>query len=289
MYHFILNPTAGKGRSLSAMKKIQKYLDEKGIGYTVLNTASPCHATYLAEQLSEQKCQNIIAVGGDGTVNEALNGIADFENCRFGIVPCGTGNDFAKFIGLPKDPLDAMKLILKDETKYTDYIKINGARVMNVCGMGLDVTVLERCRRMKVFKGKLQYMISLLATLFRLKWYNYSVSIDGGEPLPRTALIIAAANGKYFGGGIPISPCSNIDDGKMNVIIINKLPKWKIPAILISLMRGKILKYSFVENIHCETFKITPEIPAKVNLDGELHENLNFDCKIVSNKLQLYR
>lgn len=290
MYNFILNPTAGKGKTLKNIEKIKKYLDFLGKEYTLHSTKYPAHATEISAKLSKDGCKNIIAVGGDGTVNEVLNGISDLSSCALGIIPSGTGNDFAKFTGLPKDPVEAMKVIINNEPKPTDYMTVNDKKALNVTGMGMDVTVLERCKKMKLLKGKFQYIISLIITLLKFDWHKFTVTIDGGEPQKKSVLLIAACNGKFFGGGMPISPQSDISDNFINVIIINKLKKIKIPLALINLMRGKLLKYNFVENILCKSITIESDNgESTVNIDGELHKNTPFNCTLVKNELKMYR
>lgn len=290
MYDFILNPVAGKGKTILSMKKIESFLNDKGIEYKIHSTLYPFHATEIATKLSLEGSKNIIAVGGDGTVNEVLNGIKDLENCNLGIIPCGTGNDFAKFIKLPKNPVEAIQLILNSSPKNTDFMLLEDKRVLNVTGMGMDVTVLERCKKMKFLKGKFQYIISLLIVLLNFKWHKFFVSIDDKPEVQKTVLMIAACNGKFFGGGMPISPNSYIDDNFMNVIIINKLKKWKIPLALINLYLGKILKYDFVENILCQKITIRPENNNNaVNIDGELIKQIPFNCTLIKNQLKLYR
>lgn len=291
MYHFILNPVAGKGRTLSAIQKIKQFLNERGVAYHIHYTQYPRHATEITRELTGEGSKNIIAMGGDGTVNEVLNGIADFESCNMGIIPCGTGNDFAKFINLPFEPVKAMQLILESSPKYTDYIQVNGGkRVMNVTGMGLDVAVLERCNRMKFFKGKLQYLISLIITLLKFKWYRFRMSVDGGEEQDKTAMIVAVCNGKYFGGGMPISPSSSIEDNYLNVIVVNKMKKSRIPMALIGMLRGKLLKYDFVENILCKRVSLKSlDGEDAVNMDGELVRSMDFDCLLMQNQLKMFR
>lgn len=291
MYNFILNPTAGKGKPVNNMDKIEEFLNKKKIAYKIHKTLYPFHAIELAKTLSSNGSENIIAVGGDGTVNEVLNGISDLEKCNLGIIPSGTGNDFSKFINLPNDPIKAMEVILNSTPQYTDYLILNNEKkVLNVTGMGMDVTVLERCKRMKLLKGKFQYIISLIITLLKFKWYNFKVSVDGKQEKDKTVMLIAACNGKYFGGGIPVSPKSDISDNYINLIIINKMSKWKIPFCLISFLRGNFLQYKFAENILCKEISIKYDNPYQsTNIDGELYKYIPFECKLVKNMLKVYR
>jgi diacylglycerol kinase (ATP) len=289
MYNFILNPIAGKGKALKAMEKIEQYLTQNNIAYSVRRTEYPAHAVEIARELSE-KGENVIAAGGDGTVNEVLNGIADFDKCALGIIPCGTGNDFSKFIGIPKNPVEAVKKILEGQPLYTDFLQVNGKRVINVTGMGMDVAVLELCKKTKFFKGKFQYLLSLIRVLLKFDWYKFKIKIDDNPEQEKEVMLVAACNGKYFGGGMPISPLSDISDNYINLIIVNKLKKWKIPVALINMLRGKLLKYDFVENILCRKVSITtPDGKTLINMDGELIRDVPFECRLVKNTLRVYR
>lgn len=290
MYNFILNPIAGRGKAQRAMNKIEKYLLKNNIEYKIYRTEYPSHAVEISKNISSCS-DNVIAVGGDGTVSEVLNGIADFSSCALGIIPCGTGNDFSKFIGLKKNPVAAIKNIIDTVSpQYTDFMQLNGKRVMNVTGMGMDVSVLELCKKMRFVKGKLQYLIALIRILLKFDWHKFTVQIDDKPAEQKTVLLVAACNGKYFGGGMPISPLSDISDNYLNLIIVNKLKKWKIPVALINLLRGKLLKYDFVENILCKSVSIkTPDGSTVINIDGELVKDIPFECRIVKNQLKIFR
>ena len=129
------------------------------------------------------------------------NSRANFENCRLGIIPAGTGNDFAACAGIPLDPLKALDLVLNGEAKYTDYMQLDGGvRGINIIGTGIDVEILQRCRRSKILRGKLQYIFSLVISLFKFK--NYSVRTEcNGQEHRYQSLIACVGNGTTLGGG----------------------------------------------------------------------------------------
>jgi YegS/Rv2252/BmrU family lipid kinase len=227
MYHLIANPTAGSKKVVRTLKKVRKVLDEAGVEYTVHETTHKGEGREIAEQLTQQDGVEIIVVGGDGTVHEVLNGIHDPASCRLGIIPSGTGNDFAERAGISTDAKTAALLILDGEAKETDYLEVGGKRCMNVAGFGIDVDVLERCKRGKM-KGKMKYLFSLLQSLFAFKGYRIEMESDGKKE-SHSALIAAVCNGAQFGGGIPICPAAEVDDGKFDVIVVDCIGGvWKI-------------------------------------------------------------
>lgn len=288
-YHLISNPIAGKNKSCKNLHKIESYLTEKGVAFETHISKTKYDATEIVKELSSAGETEFIIVGGDGTVNEVLNGLSDPTACRVGIVPSGTGNDFAEKIGLPFDVKEACDLILKGETKPTDYIEVDGIRCMNVAGLGIDVDVLQRCQKGKM-KGKPKYVLSLLQSLFSFKGYQVEITCNG-ESETREVLIAAICNGSQFGGGIKICPAAEVDDGKLDAIIVDCIGgPMKIALAFVELMKGRVLEYPLTKHIRCESIRFIPKNPTScpVQLDGELYENLQFDARVCKG-LQLYR
>ena len=287
MYHLIANPTAGSKKVVRTLKKVRKVLDEAGVEYTVHETTHKGEGREIAERLTQQDGVEIIVVGGDGTVHEVLNGIRDVTKCRFGIIPSGTGNDFAATAKLPYDVKEATRLILNGEVKDTDYLTIGDKRCMNVGGMGIDVDVLVRCNNGKQ-TGKLKYIKNLIVSFFKYKGCEVTVECEG-ETFDMKSLVVVACNGKQFGGGIPICPVATVEDDKMDVIVVECLKsKWLILHAFMLLMQGKIMTYPHKRYFSTDRVKITPKQPSVVNLDGELYPNLEFDAKICHG-LKMYR
>ncbi len=287
MYHLIANPTAGSRKVVKTLKKVKKVLDEAGVDYTVHETTHKGEGREIAEELTKEDGVEIIVVGGDGTVHEVLNGIKDVTKCRFGIIPSGTGNDFAATAKLPYNVEEATRLILNGDVKDTDYLCVGDKRCMNVSGMGIDVDVLVRCSKGKQ-AGKLKYLKNLIVSFFKYKGCEVTVECEG-ETITMKSLVAVACNGKQFGGGIPICPVATIEDDKMDVIVVECLKsRWDILRAFIILMRGGIMSYPHKRYFKTDRVKITPKNPDVVNLDGELYPNLEFDAKICHG-LKMYR
>ena len=289
MYNIICNPVAGKGKTQKLLAELTSCLDARRIDYTVFRSESAGHATVLARRLARESGDGaLICMGGDGTLHEIIEGIEDFDGLKLGIIACGTGNDFAKTLGLPVGDIPAaLDVILSGKSRAVDYIQLEDHRAHNVTGMGIDADVLERQRRAKVFKGKTGYYLSLIRTLFSFKWNRYEVRIDGGEPVKHTAMITAVCNGKYFGGGMLISPESDPSDGVLNVIIVNRISRLRIPFALMGFFTGKLLSFPFVTQYKCERVEFITDARPVINADGELIYGKSFSCGVEKGKLNI--
>ncbi len=287
MYHIILNPVAGKKKAVKNLEIVERIFKERGVEYSVHQSKAEHDAEAIAHQLTLEGESELIVIGGDGTLHEVLNGIVDPTKCRIGLIPSGTGNDFAEKAEISFDTETAVKNILDGQSKATDYLEVGGVRCMNVAGFGIDVDVLERCKRGKM-KGKLKYLMSLIQSLFRFKGISIEMHVDG-EKKDYQVLIAAVCNGAQFGGGIKICPNADIEDGKMNVIVVDDIKGvFKIIGAFIVLMKGGILEYPKTTSFLCEEIRFVPKKPCTVQLDGELYKELDFDVKLCKG-LQFYR
>lgn len=289
MLNFIFNPKSGGKKSLKAFEKIKKVLNEKKIEYRVFETEKEKQAIYIANELTKEGACDVIVVGGDGTLNEVLNGFTNFENCRLGLIPAGTGNDFATCVNIPSEPEKALDIMLSEKVKYTDFMQLDGGvRGLNIVGTGIDVEILERCRRSKILKGKAQYLISLIVSLFKFKNYKTKAKFNGEEK-EYDALISCVGNGCMFGGGIKMCPDAVVDDGKLDFVVADGVKRGKIPGAFVKLMKGRILEQDFTRFERVERVEVYPENKFIMNVDGELYEDLEFKVSIVKNKLRMFR
>ena len=287
VYHILSNPTAGKNKAMKNLKKVEEILREKGVLYKVHLSQKEKDAERIVRELTKAGETDIIVIGGDGTLHEALNGIYDVSSCRLGLIPSGTGNDFAKHLGLSKKVEEALDLILNGEAKQTDYIEVGGVRCMNVAGVGMDVDVLERCQRGRL-KGKIKYLLSLIRSLFAFKGYQVEIQ-SGDRKETYDVLLGAVCNGSQFGGGVRICPIADSTDGKLNAVLVESPGgKWKIIKAFLSLMKGKILEKPITTTFLCDEIKIIPKSNCAMQMDGELYKEYDFTAKI-GKGLRFYR
>ena len=288
MYDIIVNPIGGKGKSLKALKQVEKILSDHKQEYKIHNTERSGHATEIAAELTKKPGVKLIVLGGDGSFNEGLNGISDFGNVTLGIVACGTGNDFIRASGHPRKVKDAMDVILKGETGYIDYIDVGSRRCLNVAGAGMDVDVLIRYAEMKAFHGKIKYYASLFDTLAHVKWHKLRITIDG-KSMDKSVFMIGVGNGTCIGGGMPICPNAKVDDGLLSIVIVNEMKKSRIPVELPGFLSGKHIKKDYTEEYSGKEVRIEVLDEGKIELDGEVIDDKVLDCKVVHNVLKVYR
>lgn len=288
MIDFIVNGKAGYARSwLKTKRIITEILESKGVEHRFHFTEYAKHATKIAKDLCEQGATDIVAIGGDGTVNEVLNGLA-VEKVNFGIIPHGSGNDFVDSVSIPHKVADALNVILNESPKPTDFLVCDGVRGLNIIGTGIDVEILQRCENNKIFKGKLKYFISLIISLIKFRFYDFKLKKEDGYH-DKSAMIICCCNGRNFGGGIPICPVAVADDNKMEFILVNKMNKAKMVGYLIKLMQGKLLEQTFCEHVTQDEVEAIFDHPVTIEVDGELYNDLKFDIHIEKGALKLYR
>ncbi len=291
MLHIIFNPVAGKGKSARFRAEIEPRLAALGVAHRFYETRRHGDAVAIARMLTEGTDGaeiDIVAMGGDGTLNEVLNGMADPGRVRLGVIPCGSGNDFAAAAGIPDAPQGSLDVLLSDKARYTDYLECGGVRGINAIGTGIDVEILRRYARMKVLKGSAAYLAALVLTLFTYRARRFS-EIDGEKRTEHRALIACAGNGRRIGGGIPICPEAKIDDGLADIVIVDDIPRRRIPAAFIKLLQRRILELPTTSFRRDSALRITSETPMPVQIDGEIHGNLPFDLRVISGKLRVYR
>lgn len=288
-YHIIVNPLAGKGQGKKALRAVETVLTGKQIEYEVHITEAPGHGTEIARELSQQPDTVIIAMGGDGSCSEVLNGIENFDNVTVGFIPCGTGNDYSHACGIPSDYTKAVNLILEGEVGYTDFLEVNDRRCLNICGAGMDVDVLVRYSTMKHFKGKLKYLASLIDTLLHLRFHKIKLIKEDGTEEEHSVFLVSLCNGKYIGGGMAISPNSVTNDGIMDVVVVNEIKPSKVLGLLLKFLRGgKHINMPCTEVLHCKAAGIEILDDAKIQIDGEVLDNKILNCRIVSGKLKTF-
>ncbi len=285
MFYFIVNPCSkGAGKLLGPL--ISR-LKEEGVEFEIVAEEDSGQTRSRVRALTEGGAQKVVAVGGDGTVNDVLCGLYDPARIELGIVPAGTGNDFATAARIPEG-LAALDLILHTEAKYTDYIECgDGLRSMNIAGLGIDVDILQRVEAMGHGGEKSKYYRGLLASLKSYRGQKVTVSADGERET--TALIAAVCNGTDFGGGIPICPQAKLDDGLLDLVLVDCPKRWKLPYYLIRLMRGTAPKLPIYHHSLVEEAVIRQETGDKVQLDGELVEAKTLSVRVVHGKLRMFR
>lgn len=288
MVFAICNPSAGNGRAKKVAEKIKKALKQKNIAYRMIYTQRPGQATQLAQAAQMAGAETVLAIGGDGTAYEVAQGLLGSQSA-LGIIPAGTGNDFVKTIGVPLQPLKALDHVLSHPPIKTDVGELNGRMFLNEIGTGFDVSVLDYAAKAKRYcRGLLPYLYGVIQTARHFQSIPLTYAVDGGEPVTQDAFVMAVANGGRIGGGINVAPDARVDDGMLDVVVVEKVPKGQLPLRFIGLLRGRIL--SFPETHFFRASSVSFSAPAmRVNVDGEIQEESRISARALPGALRIHR
>lgn len=289
MYHVLIREDSLKNKK--NIKKFNRFLAvfvNAGAEYVVHKTHTKDDIKNIVAEVTIGEGNSVIVVGGDGTLHDALNAFVNFESNTLGLIPFGTGNDFAAAAGIPLQPEKAAEIILSGASRKIDFIQFSsGLRSINAVGMGIDVDVLKRAYNGKNVK-KSKYLHALIVSLAKFKSYEFTVEYNGRTE-EHFGLIAALGNGKQIGGGIKMFPEAIIDDGELNLFIADYISKFSIIGAFLKLMRGKVNKVKQVTAIKTDSVKFTPKCENfTIQADGELYDNIPLEAHIEKAKLNFY-
>lgn len=288
MYHIIVNPQGGKGKSLKALTTVEEIFKNNNAQYVVHKTEYAGHATEIARELSKTPDTNIVVMGGDGSFHEVLCGIDNFDNVTLGLVACGSGNDFIKKSGHSTNVKEAVQTILNGKVSFVDYMELGKYRCLNVGGGGMDVDVLLKYANCKTLKGKAAYYYSLFYTLLHTRFHHLRITADGVTK-DTSVFMIGVGNGGFIGGGIPICPNAIVDDGLLNVGYVSEMKKSKIIFRLFKFLKGKHVGTDWGGEYTAKKVTIEALDDSRFELDGEIIEDTKLDIEVVHNKLKMFR
>ncbi len=279
----IVNPVAGRGVTGRKWPLIKAQLEANSLGYDLRFTSEKGHATQIAREAADQGYSFIIAVGGDGTVNEVANGILTSHNRKqttLGVINTGTGSDYIRTVGTPRDPVAACDFLARKDRFLIDvglveYFKDGNRKrrfFINYAGTGFDSEVAEATNRMSKFSfvsNTVPYVLSLLRTLAGYKNKTVNLTIDGDTRTGRVLSVIIA-NGRYVGGGMKVAPSAELCDGKLDVVTINDVGKLELLRAFPRIYSGSHITHPKVDlHLACHV-GVEPVERMPVSADGEL-------------------
>ncbi len=290
--HIIYNPTSGKGSTKDALDKIKAWAtSQEDLNLVLHQTENVGHATIITKDLTSSTTPvTIFSLGGDGTLNEVLNGIENFETTQVGILPYGSGNDFVKALnyGNP-DPVQLVDAYInRPHVMKCDYLLLNDKyRAINEVGLGMSAEVIAFRNSMKHFKPATQYKIATVVRALLWKKFNYTYSVDKGQPQQIDSMWFTMNNGFAVGGGLITTHQAKVNDGIMNVSYIKNFPRIATLSVLTKTKKGKIDQIKYHGEFACKEIDIETN-NATVEYDGNLIENQNHvNVKIIPGKLNL--
>jgi YegS/Rv2252/BmrU family lipid kinase len=289
---FIINPAAGKGKNLKLVPIIEEiFRDKKEEKLYIEITNGTGHATEIARDYSENGEYRIYSVGGDGTLNEVLNGMVN-SSSSLAVIPSGTGNDFVKSIYsfAKHDRIEELLLrVINGKEKNVDLCEVNNRYFINIASMGFDAEVAYNTisfKKLPFISGKLAYIIGIIVTVFKYKSYKLTLEIDG-KVIRLNALLAAVANGRYYGGGINVTPKAEIDDGLFNICAIEKVSRFKILRLFPKVIKGTHSEIKEVSFYDSSRVKISSEEDIAFNIDGEITKGKEAEFKIIRNGIKI--
>ena len=268
----IINPISGTGgRPDAARQRAEQaasLLSSRGVGAEIIVTERGGHARDLAMAMLGQGVSLVIAWGGDGTVNEVASALA-FSAARLAVIPSGSGNGLARELGIPLTPEAAFACAVDGRTRVIDCGELDGRLFFNVAGLGLDARVAhEFAAHGLVRRGFRRYLEVAARELFTYQPHEHTIVADGKAQRSR-ALIVALAKARQYGNGALIAPDARIDDGKLDVVVVDARPVWQTLLQVPKLFNGTIGKAPGVTTRSAATIEITSSQPVVYHIDGE--------------------
>lgn len=288
MYHFIINPKSSSGRGIRYWWTVKDELDKQQIPYTASFTQHYGHAIELTAQLCKENpgIKNLVVLGGDGTMNEVVNGIPNYDEVLLGYIPSGSSNDLARSLQIPKDPVEALNHILKPTRfKYLDYGVITfpdnelaPRKFSCSSGIGYDASVCLEVQESPLKKslnrfgaGKFVYIAIAIKQLLTAKQMDATIFVDGNKKgTYKKVLLVSSMIHKYEGGGLLMAPHANPTDGKLSITLVYGLSRAKAFFLLPTIFTGKHINFKAVEAFHCSNIEIITNLNTAIHTDGEI-------------------
>lgn len=276
----IVNPVAGRGYSRRIWPRLAEELKRLNVRFTPYFTRCAGDGVAAARVAAAEGFDGVVAVGGDGTVAEVVNGLAAGEGrpdspLVLGVLPVGTGNDFVRSLAIPADPVAGCRLLVKGIARRVDVGLVDGRRFVNVAGVGFDAEVARKSNTgVRFLRGSAAYIYGILTTFLTFVPAPVRVEVDGVTRWEDQAMMVAVANGRYYAGGLFISPPSRIDDGRLDVCVIEGMGRVEFLRAFRKVFDGRHLELPKVHVFSGQTVRISQPAAVRqayiVHADGEI-------------------
>ncbi len=268
-FKLIVNPVAGNKKAKKLLPKINDIFKKSDCFYDIYITKGPGDAINAAREAANNGADIVVAVGGDGTVNEVANGLAGTE-ASLAALPAGTGNDFVRAMKIPNSIEKACKILIKGKSRYIDLGKVNGRYFVNLVGVGFDGAVARLANQQnKRVGGPWVYFFSILKNVISYKPVEMKITMDN-RTMICTPTLVAVGIGQYYGGGIKIVPEAIQNDGLFDVCIVDKIGRLKLISYLPLVYFGEHTNLKDVSIFRTEELKLEMEIPLTAQMEGEI-------------------
>lgn len=266
-----MNPTAGRGAAAKLIPMMKSAVE-------VLLTEHGGHGVELANEAAS-RAERLVVVGGDGTLGQVVRGSLG-SGVEIGLVPCGTGNDFARHAGISRDAQSALQIALEGEARAIDLGLIRDEPFINVVSCGFDAQVGQRVNQgYKWVSGTLAYGAALLECLRRFKPVPVEIVVDG-TPYSIEAALLAVANATSYGGGMRIAPDASVTDGELDLVIVGNVGKLELVQQFPKIFSGKHVHHPKVRCFRFKTLDVNPRVPLPMLLDGDETADAPFTASV---------
>lgn len=269
---FIINPKSGVERQKEINQAIIAHLDEHKYTHEIWQTEYAKHGTALAAEAAQQGAYAVVAVGGDGSVNDVVRGLMG-TNTLLGIIPKGSGNGMARTMRIPLDTSEAIKLINKGNSGDMDVAFANGEAFISNAGVAFDALISKKFAKSER-RGLMVYSWLVTKYMWLYKERLFKITVDGKE-YESLAFMVNIANGQQFGYNFKIAPMASYSDGVLDIIIIRKFPKILGGTLVARAMTGTIVKSPFVKHLTGKEITISNPVLKLMQTDGDAHECSN--------------
>ena len=289
---FIINPAAGsRNQTEDYRKKIAAVCEARGLDYSIRVSGAPGRCCKIAREAAETGEEyRIYACGGDGTLNEVVNGAAGFDNVSVTVFSGGSGNDFARMFSDP-NAFKSLERLLDAEEVTFDLIKCNGDYSLNICSVGLDARIghdVANYKRIPLLSGFRAYAVSTVVNVVRGISEHYVVEVDG-QRFDGNFTMICACNGRFYGGGFCPVPAADPTDSKLEVLLVKDVSRLKVAQVVGAYKDGKYANFpNLIRHFSTDHVRIICDKPTGINLDGEKKEGTVIDMRIADEKLRFF-
>ncbi len=264
----ILNPAADRGRAGKRQDELRRVLGSAGLAPEIVLTERPGHAAELARDAVRAGAKVVAGAGGDGTIHEVGQALVG-TGAVLGVLPMGSGNDYIRALGIPKDLAGAAAVLARGEVRMVDVADVAGQFALNSFGMGVEGQIAADYRRMRFLKGEIGYLYATVLEVLRFRAFRAEVQGDGWE-FSGCLLSVSVMNGPCAGGGYHLAPQARIDDGVVDVGLIGNYPRLVRFVVLPKTRDGTYLNLARVHARKAGRVTIRSDRPLPVHMDGEL-------------------
>ncbi len=278
---FIINPVAGKGNASKYIEKIENYFKDKEDTYVIKLTKEQGHATTITKEVVKNDDWRVYSIGGDGTLNEVLNGLAG-SNSALGVIPAGSGNDYFRSLDTKNDE-NLLTRTIEGTIKKCSMGQVNNRYFLNVASAGIDAEVVHNARQFKklpFLNGQGAYILGIFYTVFKYKSFKSKITFND-QIHHKSTLLIAVANGKYYGGGMKIAPRANIYSKDFELYHIDEAKPLRILKLFPTLIRGGHDTLREVQSYQTNKISLYSKGGFMLNIDGEIERVIRANFSLI--------